>query len=84
MDNEKSAYGMGEMKPSLAFAAGYTKFVIDSAIGRLGDFRSPAMDENSLRRLVGYTLNELRNAANIIEKTDLFSVPEIRLEGDDQ
>ena len=67
MDCTKSSFGMGEMKPSLAFAAGYAKFSIDSAIMHLLDARHDAFaDENSQKHSIDCAIADLRDAASIL------------------
>ena len=82
MDCTKSSFGMGEMKPSLAFAAGYAKFSIDSAIMHLLDARHAFINEESRKRLIGDAITELRAAAGILEKTSLVPVFQGQPEGD--
>lgn len=71
MDCTKSSFGMGEMKPSLAFAVGYADFSIDKAIIRLckvAPLLAELADEDGLIRLITDTITELNAAADILEK----------------
>lgn len=82
MDCTKSSFGMGEMKPSLAFALGYAKFSIDSAIVRLYDAENDFSSDDVRHPLISQTIAELRAAAAILEKTCLVPVFHGKPEGE--